>query len=155
MTRVGLEPIIRAHPLFAGLDEAFCQLVCGCATNVRFRAGDYLFHEGEAADRLFLLRQGRVALETPTPGQGAIVFRTLDAGELVGLSWLVPPYRWAYDARALEPIRAIAMDAVCLRRKCEQDHDLGFEVMKRVVPILIERLHGTQRQMLDVYGSPS
>ncbi len=151
----GLERIIREHPVFVGLDEAFCRLVCGCAGNVRFQAGDYLFHESEAADRLYLLRQGRVALETTAPGRGATVFQTLDAGELVGLSWLVPPYRWAYDARALEPVRAIAMDAVCLRRKCEEDHDLGFEVMKRVVPILIERLHGAQLQMLDVYGHPA
>lgn len=151
----GLERIIRDHPFFAGLDDAFCQLVYGCAKNVRFAEGDYLFREGEAASRLYLLRQGRVALETKTPGRGTLIFRTLNTGDLVGLSWLVPPYRWAYDARALESVRAIAMDAACLRQKCEEDHDLGYDVMKRVVPILIERLHGTQIQLLDVYGDPA
>ena len=122
---------------------------------MRFEAGQYLFHEGEAADQLYLLRHGRVALEIAIPGQGALTFQTVTAGEIVGVSWLIPPYRWTSDAKALELTRAIAMDATCLRRKCEEDHDLGYEMMKRVVPILIERLHNTRMQILDVYGSQS
>ncbi len=149
----GLERVVKEHPFFAGLEEGFCKLVCGCAKNVRFEAGHYVFHEGQAADQLYLLRHGRVALEVMVPGRGPVTFQTLGAGEIVGVSWLIPPYRWTYDAKALELTRAIAMDATCLRRKCEEDHDLGYELMKRFVPILIERLHGTRLQMLDVYGS--
>jgi CRP/FNR family cyclic AMP-dependent transcriptional regulator len=149
----GLERIVKEHPFFAGLDEEFCELVCGCAKNVRFEAGQYLFHEGEAADQLYLLRHGRVALEVAAPGRGAVTFQTLVAGEIVGVSWLIPPYRWAYAAKAVELTRAISMDATCLRRKCEEDHNLGYDLMKRFVPVLIERLHGTQMQILDVYGS--
>jgi len=148
----GLEHIIKEHPFFAGLDDGFCKLVVGCARNVRFEAGQYLFHEGDAADQLYLLRHGRVALEMATPAGGPVTFQTLTVGEVVGVSWLIPPYRWAFDARALEVVRAIAMDATCLRRKCEEDHDLGYELMKRLVPVLIERLHGTRMQVLDVYG---
>jgi len=151
----GLERIVREHPFFAGLEEEFCAHICGCAKNVRFEADQYLFHEGEAADQLFLLRHGRVALEVTVPGRGPMTFQTLVAGEIVGVSWLIPPYRWTYDAKTLEATRAIAMDATCLRRKCEEDHDLGYEMMKRFVPVLIERLHGTRLQMLDVYGSES
>jgi CRP-like cAMP-binding protein len=149
----GLERIVKEHPFFAGLDEDFCTLVCGCAKNVRFDAGEYLFHEGEDADQLYLLRHGRVALEITIPGRGPMTIQTLRAGEIVGVSWLFPPYRWTNDAKALEQVRAIAMDATCLRNKCEGDHDLGYDVMKRVVPILIERLHNTRIQILDVYGS--
>jgi hypothetical protein len=90
-----------------------------------------------------------------TPGRGSITFQTVGVGEIVGVSWLVPPYRWTYDARALELTRAIAMDAGCLRGKCEQDHDLGYEVMKRFVPVLVERLQATRLQILDVYGGAS
>jgi len=151
----GLERIIMEHPFFAGLQEGFCQLVCGCAENARFEAGQYLFREGEAASKFYLLRHGRVALEIAAPGRGAVTFQTLDAGEIVGVSWLIPPYRWSYDAKALELTRAIAMDAVCLRGKCEEDHDLGYELMKRFVPVLVERLQGTRMQILDVYGSGS
>lgn len=151
----GLERIIKEHPFFANLDEEFCALVVGCARNVRFEAGDYLFREGEAADQLYLIRHGRVALEMAAPGHGAVTFQTLNAGEMMGVSWLIPPYRWTYDARAMELVRAIAMDATCLRRKCEEDHDLGYDVMKRIAAILIGRLHGARMQMLDVYGSQS
>lgn len=148
----GLERILREHRFFAGLDARFCQVVCGCAKNVRFEANQYLFHEGDAADWFYLIRHGRVALATTVPGRGAITFRTVGIGEVVGVSWLVPPYRWTYDAKALELTRAIAMDAACLRRKCEEDHDLGYELMKRFVPVLVERLHSTRLQILDVYG---
>ncbi|WP_319328683.1 cyclic nucleotide-binding domain-containing protein [Bradyrhizobium sp.] len=151
----GLERIVREHRFFAGLDDAFCKLVCGCAKNVRFEAGQYLFHEGEPADRFYLLRHGRVALEVTTPGRGAVRFQTVGEDEVVGVSWLIPPYRWTYDAKALELVRAIAMDATCLRQKCEADHDLGYEMMKRFVPVLVERLHATRLQILDVYGTPT
>jgi CRP/FNR family transcriptional regulator, cyclic AMP receptor protein len=149
----GLERIVREHPFFAGLDEGFCTLVCGCAKNVRFEAGQYLFHEGERADQFYLLRHGRVALELNGPGRGPVTFQTLGTGEIVGVSWLIPPYRWTYDARALTLVRAISLDAACLRQKCEADHDLGYEMMKRFMPVLIERLQATRLQILDVYSA--
>jgi CRP/FNR family cyclic AMP-dependent transcriptional regulator len=151
----GLDRIVREHPFFADLDEAFCTLVCGCAKNVRFKAGQYLFREGGAADQFYLLRHGRVALELTVPGQGTVTFRTLREGEIVGVSWLIPPYRWMYDAKALELVRAISLDATCLRDKCDADHDLGYEMMMRFVPVLVQRLHATQLQILDVYGVPA
>jgi CRP-like cAMP-binding protein len=96
-----------------------------------------------------------VALETSAPGRAVVAFQTVGEGEIVGVSWLVPPYRRAYDAKALELTRAIAMDATCIRQKCEDDHDLGYELMKRFVPIVIERLNATRLQILDVYGTPA
>jgi CRP-like cAMP-binding protein len=147
-----IEAIVREHPFFAALDEPFGKLVSGCARNAHFQPGDYLFHEGDPADQFYLIRQGRVALEVKAPGRGAITFSTLGEGEIVGVSWLIPPYRWSFDARAMEFTRAIAMDAACLRDKCEADHDLGYEMMKRFMPILLQRLQATQMQILDVYG---
>jgi CRP-like cAMP-binding protein len=129
-----------------------CTLVCGCAKNVRFAPGAYLLREGEEAREFYLLREGRVALEISAPGRGAVQLMSVGEGEIVGLSWLIPPYRWSYDARALEGVRAIGIDASCLRAKCEADHDLGYEMMKRVVPILPARLQSARLQMLDVYG---
>jgi CRP/FNR family transcriptional regulator, cyclic AMP receptor protein len=149
----GLERIVCEHRFFAGLGEAFCKLVAGCAKNVRFEAGQYLIHEDDPADQLYLIRHGRVALQIQEAGRGALTFQTLGEGEIVGVSWLIPPYHWRHDARALELVRAIAMDANCLRDKCEADHDLGYELMKRFVPVLFERLHATRMQMLDVYGA--
>ena len=149
----GLDTIIREHAFFAGLEDAFSDLICGCAKNVRFEAGQYLFREGEPADAFFLIRHGRAALELHAPERGAVTFQTLSEGEVVGVSWLIPPYRWTYDARALTLVRAIAMDAACLRQKCEDDHDLGYDMIKRFMPVLIQRLQATRLQILDVYGS--
>jgi CRP-like cAMP-binding protein len=151
----GLERIVKEHPFFAGMPNAFSELVSGCAKNVQFGAGQYLFHEGEPADWFYLLRHGRVALQVTAPGRGAVTFQTMAEGEIVGLSWLIPPYRWTYDAKAIELTRAIAMDAKCLRQKCEADHDLGYEMMKRFMPVLIQRLQATRLQILDVYGTPA
>lgn len=149
----GLEQIITAQPFFAGLDPPYAHLIGRCAKNVRFEPGEYLLQQGAAADQFYLLRHGRVALELSGPGRGTVLFQTLGPGELVGVSWLLPPYRWTYDAKALEQVRAIAIDAACLRAKSEADHDLGYELMKRFMPVLVRRLQAARLQLLDVYGA--
>ena len=149
----GLERILGEHKMFAGLGQPFLELAAGCAKNVVFNADDYLFHAEDPADWIYLIRHGRVALEITAPHRGAIQFETVGEGELVGLTWLLPPYRWGYDARAIELTRALALDASCLRNKCEADHSLGYEVLKRFLPVLVQRLQAARLQMLDVYGA--
>lgn len=150
----GLERIVSEHRLFEGLGPAFVTLAAGCAKNVVFKADEYLFHSDDPADWIYLLRHGRVALEVVTPGHGAVQFQTLGEGEIVGLTWLLPPYHWGYDTRATELTRAIALDATCLRDKCEADHDLGYALLKRFLPIVVQRLQSMRLQLLDVYGPP-
>ncbi len=147
-----LERILSEHPFFAGFSPEYGQLVARCARNHVFPAEQYLFHEGEPANEFFLIRHGRVALEICAPGRAPIVFATLGPGEIVGASWLAPPYQWTFDARAVELTRAIGIDAACLRGKCEADHHLGYEMMKRFLPIFVKRLHETRLRILDVYG---
>ena len=148
----GLDRILAEHPFFAGFSAEHHELVAGCGRNHRFDAGQYIFREGDAADEFFLIRHGRVALEIAAPGQAPIVFATLGEGEIVGASWLVPPYRLMFDARAMELTRAVGLDAACLRGKCDEDHDLGYEMMKAFAPVLAKRLQATRLQILDVYG---
>jgi CRP-like cAMP-binding protein len=148
----GLEQILAEHPFFAGFAAEHSRLVAGCARNHRYDAGEYLFREGGPANEFFLIRHGQVALEIVAPGRPPVVFTTLGEGEIVGASWLVPPYRWMFDARAVVLTRAIGIDASCLRGKCEADHHLGYDMMKRFLPILVQRLHATRLQILDVYG---
>ena len=150
----GLERVVAEHPFFAGLSAEYSQLVAGCARNHRFDAEQYLFHESDPANEFFLIRHGKVALEIHWPGRAPIVIATLGEGEIVGASWLIPPYRWMFDARAVEVTRAIGIDAACLRGKLENDHHLGYEMMKRFLPIFVKRLHATRLQILDVYGKP-
>lgn len=148
-----LERILGRHAFFAGLDPAFLKLAAGCAKNLRFEAGAFLAKEGDPADVFHLVRHGRVALELLAPGRGPLTFQTLGPGEIVGMSWIAPPYRWTYDVKALEPVRAFSIDGACLRRKCDADHDLGYEIMRRFLSVTIQRLHATRLQMLDVYGA--
>jgi len=149
----GLDRIVMAHPFFAGLEAELGQLACGCARNLLFNRDQYLFHEGDAANEFYLIRHGSIALEILPPGQSPVVFATEGEGEFVGTSWLIPPYRWRFDARAVELTRAIGIDARCLRDKCEADHHLGYEMMKRFLPIIVKRLDEARLQILDVYGN--
>lgn len=148
----GLEKILAEHPFLAGLAPEQHQLLVGCARNHSFRPGNYILREGDPADEFFLVRDGRVALEIAAPGRAPVVIATLGPGEIVGASWLVEPYRWMFDARAIEPVRAIGLDAACLRGKCDADPALGYEMMKRFLPIVVNRLNATRLQLLDVYG---
>lgn len=151
----GLEATLLQHPFFKGLEADMGSLVSGCARNVRLEAGAYLFHEGQSANEFYLIRQGEVALEIAGPGRAPAVLLTLGEGELVGVSWLVPPYRWTLDARAVKPMRALGIDARCLRAKCEADNRLGYELLKRCLAMLVNRLHTARLQTLDLYGTPT
>ena len=147
-----LERILSEHPFFKGLEEPYLQLLVGCASNVRFNAGEVVFREGEQANQFYLIRQGKVAVETFAPSRGPIIVQTLGEGEVLGWSWLVAPYRWRFDGRAVELTRAIALDGECLRGKCEEDHNLGYELMKRVSHVMEKLVEATRLQLLDVYG---
>jgi len=144
--------LLRQHPFTEGLEEDIIELIAGCAKNVVYQANDYIFREGEHAEYFYLIRQGTVALEMFLPGRGPHTFLTLKNGEILGSAWLLPPYRWTYDARAVELTRAIAFECKCLRDKCEADHHVGYEMMKRFIPPLLERLQMAQLQTADVYG---
>jgi len=153
MNTQSLAPIIRKHAFFAGLDDTTIELVTGCAKNVRFEAGTVMARMGEAADQFFLIREGRVAVAFPAPQGGSVTIQTLDEDEVVGWSWLIPPYEWQFDVTAVRPVRALALDGKCLRQKCEQDPKLGYKLMKRFSQAMVKRLQAARLQLLDLYGN--
>lgn len=148
----GLETLLNEHPFFAGLPQDDIEYIAGCGKNVRFEEGEYIFREGEPADLFYIVRHGRVALEIFVPERGPLVIETITEGEVLGWSWLFPPYRWSSDARAIETTRAVALDGACLRGKCEEDLRLGYELMRRFAQIIMQRLHATRVRLLDIYG---
>ena len=152
MTIQNLEPILREHPFLKDFEERHIQTIVGCARNRLFEAGDYLCREGDRADDFFLIREGRVALELHSPQGGGLRVETLQEGDFLGWSWLVEPYVWHFDARALTRIRTIALDGKCLRTKCESDHDLGYRLLRRFARLIEQRLSATRLQLLDVYA---
>lgn len=147
-----LEELIASAPIFAGLAPEHLALIAGCAGNERFAVGERLFEEGGAAERFFLIREGAVALEIDAPGRGPLIIETLHEGDVVGWSWLFEPYRWQFSARATVPVAAVGFDGACLRGKCDTDHELGYQLMRRFAASVIDRLQATRLQLLDVYG---
>ncbi|MGE3842309.1 MAG: cyclic nucleotide-binding domain-containing protein [Vicinamibacterales bacterium] len=148
-----LERVIAEHPFFAELDTEYTRLLVGCASNVRFEAGAYVCREGDEASQFYLVRKGRIALEVFAPQRKPIIVDTLETGDILGWSWLVPPYRWRFNARAVDQTLAIALDGKCLRTKCEANHDIGYELLKRFALIMERRLEATRMQLLDVYST--
>ena len=147
-----IDQLLRDVPLFSGLSEPELELIAGCGSNVNFKEGELLFKDGEEANTFYVLRHGSVALETFVPTRGAVTIETIDAGEVVGWSWLFPPHRWHFDARAVSLVRATSFDGACLRDKCMADPKLGYDLMFRFAQVLIERLQWTRQRLLDVYG---
>lgn len=147
-----IESLLPAYPFLHGLSEEHLQLMAGCATNVVFKPGEMIVREGDVANHFFGIRHGKALLEVFVPGRGAVQIQTIDEGEMVGFSWLVPPHVIRYDVRALVLTRATAFDAECLRRKCEDDKSLGYELMKRVCEVMAQRLEATRLQIVDIYG---
>ena len=150
----GIDELLAGHEVFAGLDPATLALLSGCASNVVIGADERLFAEGERADRFWIIRHGQVALEINAPGAKMII-ETLGAGSVVGWSWLVAPYQWSFDAVAQEPTRAVVFDAGCLRAKMDTDPRLGYQLLSRFLPIVVDRLQATRLRLLDLYGSAS
>lgn len=146
-----LRPILAEHPFFKDLESHHLDLIVGCASNVRFNAGEFIFRQGEEADQFYLIREGMVALEIFVAGRGPVKVQTMGEGEVLGWSWLVPPYRWMFDAHATELTRAIALDGKCLRNKSEQDHDLGYQLLKRFATVVQGNLDAARLQILNIY----
>jgi CRP/FNR family transcriptional regulator, cyclic AMP receptor protein len=138
--------------VLAGLEAEQRRTIAGCARLQPFAPGELLMREGAPADEFFVIRAGDVALETEVPGRGAVTLETLHAGDVLGWSWIVPPYRTAFDARAIEATRVVAFDGACLRGKCEDDPALGFALLRLLAAAFTRRLQDTRMRLLDLYA---
>ena len=151
MTEQEIQESLTSHAFFRGLSESHLATISACAKNANFSGGQFLGREGVLAHALYVIHSGRVAIEIHTPNRGSVRIQTVEPGELVGWSWLMPPHRWQFDARAMEPVQSLALDALCLRGKCEQDHELGYALLMRLVAVISSRLTATRLQLLDIY----
>jgi len=125
-------------------------LLIDCAIPVRFKKGQIIFREGEIANRFYLIETGRVVLESSDGLGEPVVIDTIGAGDLLGWSWMFPPYTWRFRARAVEPSWGIFFYGTILREYCERDHSLGYELFKRMAPIMIKRMQASRRKMLAI-----
>ena len=146
-----LERSLRKHAFVSELNEAQTRFLLGCTKNARFSKGDYLAREGKPADKLFLIRSGRVALQSHVPERGNVVLETIETGDVVGFSVLFPPHRWSVDVKAVEKTLAFLVDGACLRDKVQADHTFGLAIVRRMLIETHGRLVRARLQQLDVY----
>ena len=147
-----VEQLLAESPALEPVPPEHRATMAGCARLHVFSRGERLLREGDPADEFFLIRSGGVAIETEVPGRGAVTLETLGPGEILGWSWLVPPYRSAFGARAREAVHVVRLDGACLRGKCEHDPALGYALLKVVATVFVRRLEETRMRLLDLYA---
>ena len=138
------------HPFLAGMNRTQLAVLMNCATAADFKARQTILREGEFADRYYLIETGKVALESIDNFGEPTAIETIGAGDLLGWSWMFPPYVWQFSARAIEPTTAIFFYGTILREFCEKDHSLGYELLKRISALMVKRLEAPRKQMLSV-----
>ncbi len=151
MSEEGLLGAFASHAFLHGLNPRHRMLLASGARPFTAAAGDLLAREGEEAKAFYLVQSGHVVLSTRPPGRGNVEVQTVGPGEVVGWSWLVPPHRWQFEARARDAVAGIVFDGEWLRDQCEKDHQLGYFLLKHLVTVLAGRLASTRMQLLDLH----
>ena len=146
--RTELEAQVAAHPFLNGISAAHIRLLADCAMRCQFTADQVIFRKGETANRFYLIERGKVALESSS-GDEVIKIDEVGAGDLLGWSWIFPPYVWHFDARAVEPTTAIFVYGTILREYCETDPALGYELFKRMSEVMTRRLQAARAKLTE------
>jgi CRP-like cAMP-binding protein len=150
-----LKKAIADHLFFRTLDEHLVDKLAHMAASMSCPGKAHIFKEDDPADGFWLITEGHVALSLHDEARGEIVFETLSRGDVLGWSWAVPPHRWAFTATATDLVRAVEIDGDALRKACAVDHELGYQVLSRLMSTLADRVRHTRIRLLDVYGQPS
>jgi CRP/FNR family transcriptional regulator, cyclic AMP receptor protein len=139
---------VALHPFLAGMNATQLTLLSDCAIAVHFKKGQTVLREGELANRFYLIESGKVVLESGEKSGDSLIIETIGAGDLLGWSWMFTPYVWNFTARATEPTEAIFFYGTILREYCERDPSLGYELFKRMAPVMLRRLQAARQKML-------
>jgi len=142
-----LQQALADHPFFQGLKKEYIHLLAAQASLVAFDPGQHIFREGEVADQFYALQEGQVMLDTFVPNHGLRTIQVINAGEILGWSWFVPPHRWRFNALTVAPVQAILLDGKYLRAKFEEDRVFGYEMVKRLAVVIGRRFTATRVQL--------
>lgn len=151
-----LEPLstrVALHPFLAGMNHTQLTLLTDCAVARHFETDQKILGEGEFANGFYLVETGKVALESEAAFGESIPIQILGAGDLLGWSWMFPPYIWQFTARAVEPTTTLFFYASILREYCEKDHSLGYELLKRISAVMVTRLRASHDQMVSLHSN--
>jgi CRP-like cAMP-binding protein len=147
------EEVLTDHPFFKGMKPEHIDFLVSVARPLHIEANHFLFRQGGGADCFLVLHRGDMAIELHVGAKGARIIQTVGVGEVIGWSWLYPPHRWMYDGRALKTVDCLCLDGEAVRKHMEDDHEFGYEVLRRFGEVIVEALNRTRLQLLDVYGT--
>ncbi|NNE63268.1 MAG: cyclic nucleotide-binding domain-containing protein [Gammaproteobacteria bacterium] len=149
-----IEDYLSNHPFFSGLDDNFLKFLADSATELTIKKGDVLFRQGKPADAFYLLRQGQISIQVPALVGPSLEIQHLGQNQLLGWSWLIPPYRWNFLARAEEDSKLLQFDGNAILTRCEEDNQFGYELFKRFASLMSERLDAARQKMMDQWNPP-
>jgi len=148
------QSILAAQPFMRGLPSEEIAVLAGLARHISVPVRHRLFEEGATADKFWLIDAGRVALDAMVPGRGRVIIETLGRGDVVGLSWLMPPYQWRFGAVTTSPMQAFELDGRAVRAACAADPTLCSELNRRFITVLVHRLQATRDRLLEACAHP-
>jgi CRP/FNR family transcriptional regulator, cyclic AMP receptor protein len=144
---------LSGHAFLRGMPDSYVAVLARACRTVPVTAGHRFFEEGDTASRFWLITSGHVALDVHVPGRSRLLVETLGTGDLLGLSWLAPPYEWRFGAVAVAETITFELNAAAVRAACEADPSLGYELLRRVMSAASSRLQAARIRMLDLYAA--
>jgi CRP/FNR family cyclic AMP-dependent transcriptional regulator len=138
---------LAAHPFVAGMSEKHLGILADCTMATHFEPGQIIFRAGEPANGFYLIESGKVVLEEPQPTGEPMTIDVVSTGEPLGWSWLFSPYVWQFDARAVEPCRALCLSGIMLRQHRDEDLFLSHELFKRTSEVMVHRLQAARNRL--------
>lgn len=154
MDRDEIQSCLSRVKFFKGLADDYVAQIASHAEEREFKPQALIFHQDRPANEFFVVLDGEAQIEVPALYGPPVSIQTLGENTVLGWSWLIPPFRWTFDARAEKPTRVIAIDGDALRRKCDEDPRFGYELMKRFAAMMSERLDAARLRVMEVYGTP-
>ncbi|MDH3636303.1 MAG: cyclic nucleotide-binding domain-containing protein [Gammaproteobacteria bacterium] len=154
MSKQSIEDYLSDHAFFSGMDDSYVKFLSDSATELQMKMGDVLFQYGKPADKFYLLREGQMSIQVPALMGPALDIQTLGNDQILGWSWLIPPYRWSFMARALEDSDLIEFDGSAILARCQEDPKFGYELFKRFAALMSERLDAARQKMMDQWNPP-
>ncbi|MCI0618354.1 cyclic nucleotide-binding domain-containing protein [bacterium] len=150
-----IEDVLANHKFLTGMDDRLVKILASCASMRQFYPEQYIFRQGEKAEHFYLIRSGQIDVEAFSASGGPVLIQSLKDGDVLGWSWLVPPYEWRFDARVVKPTEVVSLDARDLHGIFAMNHELGYELLRRFLAIVAERLESERLQMVSLYGAHS
>jgi len=154
MNKQTIENYLTNHKFFSGLDEEFIQFLANSASDTTVEKGHVLFQQGKQADKFYLLRDGQISVQVPALMGPTLEIQTLGSDQILGWSWLIPPYRWNFMARAMEDTELLEFDGSLILERCEKDPKFGYELFKRFAALMSERLDAARQKLMDQWDPP-